>query len=149
MQKYSGLIPQITVKSGAAAIDFYKAAFGAEELSRMPAPDGRVMHAHLKIEGSSLFLSDDFPDHCGGVSRLPSGPLPLTLHVCVKDCDAAIARAVKAGATVQMPATDMFWGDRYGQIVDPFGYTWSLSHPLSAEQAAAAQKAWAGMKPNK
>ena len=74
MEQRTGLIPHLVVKGGAAAIDFYKAALGAEELSRMPTPDGRIMHASLKIEGNQLLLCDDFPEHCGGVSRAPSGP---------------------------------------------------------------------------
>ena len=142
-QKLTGLIPHITVKGGAAAIDFYKAGLGAEELHRMPTPDGRVMHATMKVEGSTFFLNDDFPEYCGGVSRTPSGPTPVTLHLCVKNCDAAIERAVKAGATVSMPATDMFWGDRYGQVTDPFGHSWSYGSPLTAEQKTAAEKAFA------
>lgn len=145
-QTPTGLIPHITVKDGAAAIDFYKSGLGAEELHRMPTPDGRLMHATLKVEGSTFFLNDDFPEHCGGVSHTPSGPSPVTLHLCVKNCDAAIERAAKAGAKVTMPAMDMFWGDRYGKIIDPFGHSWSFSHPLTAEQKAEAEKAWDAMK---
>ena len=81
-QKLTGLIPHLVVKGGAAAIDYYKTAIGAEELSRMPGPDGRLMHAALKVEGSILFLCDDFPEHCGGVSRAPKGDSPVTLHLC-------------------------------------------------------------------
>jgi PhnB protein len=149
MNERSGLIPHIVVKGGAAAIDYYKAALGAEELSRMPAPDGRLMHAALQIDGSTLMLSDDFPEYCGGVSSAPNGPTSVTLHLYVKNCDAAIERCVKAGAKVKMPATDMFWGDRYGQVTDPFGHTWSFSHPLTAEQKAAAEKCFEEMKSGK
>src|SRR5262249_29452134 len=141
--EYKGLIPHLVVKGGAAAIDFYKAALGAVELGRVPTEDGRLMHASLKIGESILMLCDDFPEHCGGVSRAPTGPSPVTLHLCVPNCDAAIAQAAGAGATVTMPATDMFWGDRYGQIVDPFGHAWSFTHPLTEEQKKAAEKAWA------
>ncbi len=143
-QKLTGLIPHLTVKGGMAALEYYKKALGAEELSRMPTPDGRIMHATMKVEGSIFFLNDDFPEY--GVSRTPSGPTPVTLHLCVKNCDAAIEKAVKAGATVSMPAMDMFWGDRYGKIIDPFGHSWSFSHPLTAEQKAEAEKAWDAMK---
>lgn len=141
--EYKGIIPHLVVKGAAAAIDFYKAALGAEELARMPTEDGRLMHATLKVNDAVLFLCDDFPEHCGGVARSPAGPSPVTLHLCVANCDAAIAQAAGAGATVTMPATDMFWGDRYGQIVDPFGHAWSFTHPLTAEQKEAAAKAWA------
>ena len=142
-QQLTGLIPHLAVKGGVAALEYYKKALGAEELSRMPTPDGRVMHATMKVEGSIFFLNDDFPEYCGGVSHTPSGPSPVTLHLCVKNCDAAIERAAKAGATVSMPATDMFWGDRYGQVTDPFGHSWSYGSPLTAEQKTAAEKAFA------
>jgi PhnB protein len=102
------------------------------------------MHAELKISGAAFFLNDDFPDYCNGVTRAPKAgvPTPVTLHLDVPNCDAAIARAAAAGATVSMPAGDMFWGDRYGKITDPFGHEWSFAHRLTAEQTAAAQKAW-------
>lgn len=141
--EYKGLIPHLVVKGGAAAIDFYKAALGAVEIGRVPTEDGRLMHASLKIGEAILMLCDDFPEYCGGVSRAPAGPSPITLHLCVPNADAAIAQAASAGANVTMPAADMFWGDRYGQIVDPFGHSWSFSHPLSEEAKKAAEKAWA------
>jgi PhnB protein len=139
------LIPHLVVKGAVAAVEFYKAGLGAVEELRMPAPDGRLMHAHLTVGGSPLFLCDDFPEHCGGVARAPSGPTPVTLHLKVPNTDAAIEKAAAAGATVTMPAADMFWGDRYGQVVDPFGHTWSFSHPLTAEAKAAAAKQWEAM----
>lgn len=138
MEQPKGLIPHLVVKGAAAAIDFYKAAFGAEELGRMPTEDGRLMHATLKIHDSILFLCDDYPEMCGGVSRAPAGPSPVTIHMCVENCDAAIDRAAKAGATVTMAAEDMFWGDRYGQILDPFGHAWSFTHPLAQPECKAA-----------
>ncbi len=140
-----GLIPHLVVNGGVKAVEFYTAALGAEEILRMPTPDGRLMHASLKIGDAVLMLCDDFPEHCGGVSRAPKGPSPVTLHLNVESADAAIAKAAAAGATVTMPATDMFWGDRYGQIVDPFGHSWSFSNPLTAEQKAEAEKKWAEM----
>jgi PhnB protein len=136
------IIPHLCVKGGVAALEFYKAALGAEEVSRIPAPDGRLMHGALKIGDGYLFLADDFPEYCGA-SRAPSGPSPVTLHLNVPCTDTAIARAEKAGAKVSMAAEDMFWGDRYGQIIDPFGHSWSFSTPLSAERKAAAAKKWA------
>jgi uncharacterized glyoxalase superfamily protein PhnB len=129
----AGLIPHLVCSSSAEAIEFYKQAFGAEELCRMPAPDGRrIMHAEITIGGQPLFLVDDFPEFCGGKSSTPEslGGTPVTIHRYVKDCDAAIKRAEKAGAAVKMPPQDMFWGDRYGIVVDPFGHTWSLATHL-------------------
>ena len=127
---YEGLIPHLVCERCADAIEFYKQAFSAEEISRVPAPDGkRIMHAAIRIDGRPLFLVDDFPEFCGGKSENPKalGGTPVTIHRFVKDCDAAIQRAVDAGATVKMPAADMFWGDRYGVVIDPFGHNWSLS----------------------
>ena len=112
----------------------------------MPAPDGRIMHAAIRIGGSMVFLVDDFPEHCGGKSSTPIalGGTPVTLHHYVLDCDAAIKRAQDAGAKVQMPATDMFWGDRYGMVVDPYGHKWSFAthiKDLTPEEMQANMKA--------
>lgn len=127
----------LVVSDAAKAIEFYKAALGAVEVCRMPEPNGpRLMHAELQVAGGKLYLCGDFPEHCGGVSRAPSGPSPVTLHLEVPCCDTAIGQAAAAGATVTMPAADMFWGDRYGRIVDPFGHEWSFSHRLANSQAA-------------
>ncbi|HUR53042.1 MAG TPA: VOC family protein [Gemmataceae bacterium] len=143
MPGHTGLIPHLVVKGAAAAIDFYKAAFGAVEEHRMAMPGSDLLlHASLKIDGNSVFLCDDFPDFCGGVSRAPSGPASVTLHICVADADATFNQAVAAGAKVSMPIGDMFWGDRYGTVTDPFGHSWSFSTPLSAERHAKAQKEW-------
>jgi PhnB protein len=127
------IVPHVTVNDGQRAAEFYKAAFGAEELRRVPAEDGkRLMFCEVKIGDGRLYFNDDFPEYCGGKSRAPdgSGASPVTLHLDVPNCDAAIDRAAKAGAKVTMPAADMFWGDRYGQVLDPFGHTWSFSTPL-------------------
>jgi PhnB protein len=135
-EKY-GLIPHLVVNGAEQAVEFYKTALGAVEVVRMPAGDGkRLMHVELKIGDAALFLCDDFPDQCGGVSRAPRADVPacITLHLDVTNCDEAIAKAAAAGATVKMPAMDMFWGDRYGKITDPFGHEWSFAHPL--KQAA-------------
>ena len=141
----SVLIPHLVVNGGMKAVDYYQAALGAEVLRVAPDPQGsgRLFHAHLTVRGADLMLCDDFPEHCGGVARAPHGPSPVTIHLCVPDADAAIARAAAAGATVTMPADDMFWGDRYGKVTDPFGHEWSFSHPLTAEQKAAAEAKWA------
>lgn len=125
-----GLIPHLKFDRCADAIEFYKRAFGAEEVSRMPAPDGkRIMHAEIRIGGQAVFLVDDFPEYCGGKASSPKalGGTAVTIHRYVNDCDAAIRRAFEAGATVTMPAQDMFWGDRYGVVTDPFGHVWSLA----------------------
>jgi uncharacterized glyoxalase superfamily protein PhnB len=148
---HEGLIPHLVCDPCAKAIEFYKKAFGAEEVRRAPAPDGkRIMHAEIKIGGRPLFLVDDFPEYCEGKASSPKalGGTPVTIHRFVEDCDAAIDRAVKAGATVQMPAADMFWGDRYGVVVDPFGHTWSFGTHLRDmtpdEMAAAMEAAFSG-----
>jgi uncharacterized glyoxalase superfamily protein PhnB len=121
------ITPSLIVKGAAEAIEFYKRAFGAEELGRMPmpGPDGQVKigHAELQIGDSRLFLADEFPTH--GVVG-PNGSSPVTLHLYVTDADAVFNRAVAAGATVKMPLANMFWGDRYGKLVDPFGHSWSI-----------------------
>lgn len=124
------IIPHLVCDGCVEAIDFYKKAFGAEEMFRMPAPDGRrLMHACIRIGESLVFLVDDFPEFCGGKSESPKAlnGSPVTIHRYVSDCDVAIKRAVDAGATVMMPAADMFWGDRYGVVIDPFGHKWSIA----------------------
>ena len=143
---HESLIPHLVCEHCSEAIEFYKKAFGAEEAHRMPAPDGhRIMHAALRIGGSLVFLVDDFPEFCGGKSGSPTGlkGTPVSLHRYVQDCDAAIKRAVDAGATVMMPATDMFWGDRYGMVTDPYGHKWAFAthiKDLTPEQMQAGMK---------
>lgn len=142
-----GLIPYLVCAGCADAVEFYKKAFDAEELARLPAPDGqRIMHAEIAIDGMAVFLADDFPEYCDGKSQSPKalGGTPITIHRYVEDCDAAIARAEKAGATVMMPPQDMFWGDRYGVVTDPFGHNWSFAthiSDLTPEEIASAMKA--------
>lgn len=120
----TGATPYLTVKGGKAAIAFYKKAFGADEIMMMPAQDGeRVMYAYLKINGGAVLLSDEFPEHRGGPMPPPSG---VTIHLQVDDADKWAKRAEEAGATITMPVADMFWGDRYGQLKDPFGHSWSI-----------------------
>jgi PhnB protein len=143
------LTPHIVCAGAADAIDFYKKAFGAEELIRMPGEDGKLMHAAVSINGAMLMLVDENKGW-GLLSPLSLGGSPVTLHLNVPDADAAIERAAAAGATVAMPAHDAFWGDRYGQVRDPFGHSWSLAHPLrdtamsEDELRAAAQDAMCG-----
>ncbi len=117
------------VDDAAKAIEFYKKAFGAVELSRHPAPDGkRLMHAALIINNSLVMLCDDFPEMAGGKSRTPKalGGSAVTIHLQVDDVDAQWKQALAAGATVEFPLADQFWGDRYGIVRDPFGHSWSM-----------------------
>jgi PhnB protein len=137
-----GVIPHLVVNGAAQAIEFYKKAFGATELMRVPAQDGkRLMHAALMINGAHVYLVDDFPEYreqCGkGKITSPgtAGTTTSTLHLEVPDCDAAVKRAADAGATVMMEPIDAFWGSRYAQVMDPFGHFWSFAHPLPAKQA--------------
>lgn len=124
-----GVTPHITIRDRRAgeAIDWYKQAFAAEELARQQTEDGRLMHAHLRINGGSLMLHDDFPEHMGGPSPPPAS---LVLHLDVADADAAWKRALDAGADVRFELADQFWGDRYGQITDPFGFNWGIGAPI-------------------
>jgi uncharacterized glyoxalase superfamily protein PhnB len=126
---FSTLTPHLCINGVAKAIDFYKKAFGAEEMTRMPTPDGRIMHACLKIGNSMLFLVDEFPEYnCGnGGSPETIGRTHATIHMYVEDADKAFQRAIDAGATVELQVQDMFWGDRYGRLVDPFGQPWSIA----------------------
>ena len=124
-----GLTPHLAIGAGKAAqaIDFYKKAFAAEELMRHAADDGRLMHAHLMVNGHSLMLHDHFAEHHGGQEL--SDPTGVMLHLQVNDPDAWWNRAIDAGASVVMELADQFWGDRYGQIRDPFGHVWSIGAP--------------------
>jgi PhnB protein len=144
------LIPHLVCDPCTEALAFYKKAFGAEELSRMPAPDGRrIMHAAMRIGKSIIMLADDFPEYCGGKAQSPKAlqGSPVTIHQYVPNCDAAVKRAADAGAMVMMPASDMFWGDRYGVVIDPFGHKWSFGQRIKemspAEMQAAAKDAFA------
>lgn len=124
-----GVTAHLTIRDGKAAdaIDFYDRAFGAQEIGRHMADDGkRILHAHLKLNGGSLMLNDDFPEYSGHAATQPGS---LTLHLQVPDADAAWEKATSAGAQVRFPMKDQFWGDRYGQVEDPFGFTWSIGAP--------------------
>lgn len=124
---FHSVTPHLVVRDAPAALRFYKAAFGAEEMVRHPGPDGRsIMHAELRIGDSNVMLSDEYAE-LGVWSPMSVGGSAVTLHLYVHDVDAAFDRAVQAGARVTMPLTNTFWGDRYGQISDPFGHHWSLA----------------------
>jgi len=144
--------PHLVIKGAAAAIDFYKRAFGAEVLVRMDGPGGSVGHAELKIGDSIIFLADEFP---GGPTKSPQtlGGTTASLHIYLPDVDAAYRQAISAGGREIMPVTDMFWGDRFGQLQDPFGHSWSIATrkeiltPQETEQRA--QAFWAQMQAQK
>jgi len=120
------LTPHLICAGAAEAIEFYKKAFNAVELVRLPGPQGKLMHASLRIGDSTLMLVDEMPD-CGALGPKSLKGSPITVHLYVPDVDATVAQAVAAGAKVTMPVADMFWGDRYGQLEDPFGHRWSVA----------------------
>ena len=124
---FTGVVPHLNVDGASEASTFYQRAFGAEELARMPHSDGvRLMHCHLFINGGSIMLADCFPEH--GVPHDPSQS--YTMHLQVPDVDAWWTRAVEAGAQVVVPLQEMFWGDKYGKLRDPFGVSWSLASTI-------------------
>lgn len=124
---FHSITPHIVVSDANKAIEFYKKAFGAEEICRMPGPDGNsVMHAELKIGNSHLMMCSEAKDWgCFSPQSLKGSP--VTIHLYVENVDAVYDRAVKAGATPTMPVSDQFWGDRYGKLQDPFGHHWSVA----------------------
>jgi PhnB protein len=134
--------PHLVCAGAAAAIEFYKQAFGAVEVDRLAGPDGRLMHAMLRIGDSPLMLVDEFPE-MQALGPKARGGASVTIHLAVPDADAAFARAAAAGATPRMPVMDMFWGARYGQVQDPFGHLWSMAtqvRNLTPEQIREAMK---------
>jgi PhnB protein len=143
------LTPHLTVRNAKEALEFYKQAFGAEVLHVADMPDGKVMHATVRMGDSILMLNDEMPEH-GAFSPLSSGGSGVTLHIYTENVDDAFARAVAAGATVKMPLADQFWGDRYGVVADPYGFKWSLAtrvKELSPEQMQEEQeKMFSAMK---
>jgi uncharacterized glyoxalase superfamily protein PhnB len=140
------LTPHIVCADAAQAIEFYKNAFGATEITRLPGPGGKLMHASVRIGDSVLMLVDEAPEwKMFGPKSL--GGSPVTIHLYVDDVDAMVARAVKAGATVTMPVQDQFWGDRYGALEDPFGHKWSVAthvHDVTHEEMQQAMKKMGG-----
>ena len=142
------LTPHLIVKGADEAIEFYKKVFGAEEITRLPGPDGKsIMHAALQIGDSRLFLVEEFPQ-MGSGGPLSIGGTPVAIHVYVEDADAVFNRALASGAQVRMPLENAFWGDRYGQFTDPFGHRWSVAtrkEELTPEEIGKrAQAAFAG-----
>ena len=123
---YNRVIPYLVVEGAADALAFYAKAFEAVEVMRMPMPNGRLMHAEFTIGGSHIFMADVFPG-MGGKSPIEVGGVTGSIHLYVEDVDASFSRAVAAGATVKMPPMNMFWGDRFAKVRDPFGHEWSLA----------------------
>ena len=143
-QKLPPISPHLAVSDASAAIEFYKKAFGATELSRHMAPDGkRIMHAALQVNGGVVMLNDEFPEYTGGKSSTPEalGGTPVTLHLQVTDADSVFNQAIAAGATVKFPLKDQFWGDRYGQVTDPFGHVWSIGAPKESMTSDEVEQA--------
>jgi PhnB protein len=141
-QGYHTVTPSLTVRNAAEAIEFYKKALGAQELTRMPGPDGKIMHAELKIGDSIVFLGEEMPN-MGNKSPQTVGAATGGLYLYVEDVDRAFEQAINAGGKQKMPVTDMFWGDRYGQFADPYGYTWGLStrtRDMTPQEIAAGQE---------
>jgi PhnB protein len=147
MNREDQFIPHLAVSDGLAALEFYKSVFGAAEGDRMMAPDGkRLMHGEIIIEGHKCFLSDEFGEEEGGTVRTPQtlGGTCVRITLIVDDADALVERAVAAGARVLMPLQNLFWGARYGKILDPFGHEWGINQQLKEQspeetQAAAAE----------
>jgi uncharacterized glyoxalase superfamily protein PhnB len=133
------VIPHLVIRGAAAAIAFYEKAFGASEVVRLPTPDGKgIWHATLAIGRAEIFVCDEME---GARSARALGGSPVWLTLEVADADAVFARAIRAGATVRMPLADMFWGSRYGQLVDPFGFPWAISQQLRDVSPAELRKA--------
>lgn len=142
----STVTPHLVCAGAAEAIEFYKRAFQAEEVLRLPDPGGKLMHAQIRIGNSALMLVDEYPD-CGCLGPGALKGSAVTLHLYVEDADSFFARAVAAGATVTMPLEDMFWGDRYGKLVDPFGHHWSVAthiRDMTPEEIEQAMKSHGG-----
>ena len=123
------ITPHIVVQDAAAASSFYSEAFGAEEISRIPTPDGRLMSVEMRIAGGHMYIADEFPEM--GVLAPPSiGGTPTVLALEVEEADPVFARAVEAGAEVLQPLGERFWGERHGQLSDPFGHRWNITQHL-------------------
>ena len=138
------LTPHIVVNDARKAIDFYQRVFGAEVIGVHAMPDGKVMHAEIKIGDSPIMLNDEFPDWGSPSPTLTKADTCVRLHLYVPDADRVFNAAVAAGAQVVMPMADQFWGDRYGQVVDPFGHRWSIAtrvKDLTPEEMKAASDA--------
>jgi uncharacterized glyoxalase superfamily protein PhnB len=137
--------PHLICAGAANAIEFYKKAFGAEEGGRMPGPDGKLMHAMIRIGGSPVMLVDEMPEW-GALGPKALKGSPVTIHLYVENADAVFERAIKAGAKAVMPIADQFWGDRYGKLEDPFGHHWSVATHVRDVSPEEMQKAMRSMQ---
>ena len=147
MLRTDNIVPEVFVHDGPQALDFYTRAFGAVERSRMMGPDGKkLLHGELELGGHRLVVCDEFSAAEGGTCRCPRtlGGTGVRIILEVEDADSTVARAVAAGATIMMPVTDMFWGARYGKLLDPFGHEWGINQqvtqPTASEVAGAAER---------
>jgi PhnB protein len=135
-------IPELIVRNGAAALDFYKSVFGAGEVHRMLAPGSqKLVHGELTLDGHKFFVCDEVPASEGGTCKSPEtlGGTGVRITLLVDDADGVVARALAAGARVSMPVQDMFWGGRYGKIVDPFGHEWGINQQLREQSHKETQ----------
>ncbi len=140
------ITPHLVCKDAAAAIEFYKEAFGAVEVTRLAGPDGKLMHGMVRIGDSALMLVDEFPEMKAlGPNAL--GGSAVTIHLSVPDADASFKRAAAAGAVPYMPVTEMFWGARYGLVKDPFGHLWSMATQVKDLTVEQIQQAMLSNKP--
>ena len=151
--KEDQFIPHLIVSNGLAAMEFYKTVFGGSEGDKMMAPDGtRLMHGEVVLDGHKLFVSDEFSESEGGTCKSPQtlGGTDVRITLQVDDANLIFERAVAAGARVNMPLQDMFWGARYGKFVDPFGHEWGINQQLQEltpeETQAKADKFFARRK---
>jgi PhnB protein len=137
-------IPELIVRDGSAALAFYKSVFGAEEVHRMMTPDGKkLVHGELTLDGHKVFVCDEFGASEGGTCKSPHtlGGTGVRVTILVEDADDVVARAVGAGARVSMPVQNMFWGGRYGKIVDPFGHEWGVNQQVREQSHDETQAA--------
>jgi PhnB protein len=153
MNRRDQFIPHLIVSDGQAALNFYREVFGAEQGDVMLAPDGkRLMHGEIVLDGHKLFVSDEFTNQEGGTCKMPRtlGGTCVRITLQTSDADAVVRRAVAAGARVIMPIQDMFWGARYGKIIDPFGHEWGINQQVREvtpqEEAKAAEEFLANRK---
>jgi PhnB protein len=137
---FSSVTPHLVIKGCANAIDFYKKGLGAQEIYRSKMPDGRIMHAMIQIGNSFVMMADEFPD-MGAVGPMTLGGTSTSLHIYTDDADKLFDQAISAGAIPIMPMADMFWGDRYGMIKDPFGHSWAIATHIKDVSPAEMEKA--------
>lgn len=144
MQREDQFIPELIVRSGLAALEFYKSVFGAEEVHRMVQPgSGKLVHGELTLDGHKFFVCDEFPPNEGGTCKSPEtlGGTGVRITLLVDSADRIVERAVAAGARVSMPVQDMFWGGRYGKVVDPFGHEWGINQQVKEQSHEETQRA--------